>query len=44
MTQIAEKPVKLQSQDYKVADMSLAEWGRHEMILAEQENIAALQH
>ena len=37
MTQIAEKPVELQGQDYKVADMSLAEWGRQEIILAEQE-------
>jgi adenosylhomocysteinase len=37
MTQAAEKTVGLQEQDYKVADMSLAEWGRQEIILAEQE-------
>ena len=37
MTQTAEKTVDLQGQDYKVADMSLAEWGRQEIILAEQE-------
>ncbi len=34
MTQAAEKTAE---QDYKVADISLAEWGRQEMILAEQE-------
>ncbi len=37
MTQAAEKTIDLQVQDYKVADMSLAEWGRQEIILAEQE-------
>ncbi|MBN64667.1 MAG: adenosylhomocysteinase [Gemmatimonadetes bacterium] len=37
MTQAAEKTIDLQGQDYKVADMSLAEWGRQEIILAEQE-------
>ena len=37
MTQAAEKTVGLLGQDYKVADMSLAEWGRQEIILAEQE-------
>ena len=37
MTQTAEKTVDLQGQDYKVVDMSLAEWGRQEIILAEQE-------
>ncbi len=35
MTQAAEKTTALQ--DYKVADISLAEWGRQEIILAEQE-------
>jgi len=37
MTQAAEKTVETSGQDYKVADMSLAEWGRQEIILAEQE-------
>ena len=37
MTQVAENTIKLHEQDYKVADMSLAEWGRQEIILAEQE-------
>jgi len=37
MTQAAEKTIDLQGQDYKVADMSLADWGRQEIILAEQE-------
>jgi adenosylhomocysteinase len=37
MTQAAEKAVATNGQDYKVADISLAEWGRQEMILAEQE-------
>ena len=37
MTQVAENTIKLREQDYKVADMSLAEWGRQEIILAEQE-------
>ena len=35
MTQAAEKTTVLQ--DYKVADISQAEWGRQEIILAEQE-------
>ena len=35
MTQAAEKTAV--AEDYKVADMSLAEWGRQEIILAEQE-------
>ena len=35
MTQAAEKTIAMD--DYKVADISLAEWGRQEMILAEQE-------
>ena len=37
MTQAAEKTVDLQENDYKIADISLAEWGRQEIILAEQE-------
>ena len=37
MTQVAENTIKLHEHDYKVADMSLAEWGRQEIILAEQE-------
>ncbi len=37
MTQTAEKTADVQAQDYKVADMSLAGWGRQEIILAEQE-------
>ena len=37
MTQTAEKTAGVQAQDYKVADMSLAGWGRQEIILAEQE-------
>ena len=37
MTQTAEKTADVQAQDYKIADMSLAEWGRQEIILAEQE-------
>jgi adenosylhomocysteinase len=37
MTQAAEKAVATNGQDYKVADIALAEWGRQEMILAEQE-------
>ena len=35
MTQAAEKTIAID--DYKVADISLAEWGRQEIILAEQE-------
>ena len=35
MTQAAEKTIAMD--DYKVADISLAEWGRQEIILAEQE-------
>ena len=35
MTQAAGKTIAMD--DYKVADISLAEWGRQEMILAEQE-------
>jgi adenosylhomocysteinase len=35
MTQAAEKTIAME--DYKVADLSLAEWGRQEIILAEQE-------
>ncbi len=37
MTQAAEKAVATNGQNYKVADIALAEWGRQEMILAEQE-------
>ena len=37
MTQAAKKAVATNGQDYKVADIALAEWGRQEMILAEQE-------
>ena len=37
MTQAAEKIIDPQGVDYKVADMSLAGWGRQEIILAEQE-------
>ena len=35
MTQAVEKTIAMD--DYKVADISLAEWGRQEIILAEQE-------
>ena len=35
MTQAAEKTISMD--DFKVADISLAEWGRQEIILAEQE-------
>ncbi len=35
MTQAAEKTIAME--DFKVADLSLAEWGRQEIILAEQE-------
>ena len=35
MTQAAEKTIAMD--DFKVADISLAEWGRQEIILAEQE-------
>ena len=31
------KPVENTSQDYKVADMSTAEWGRKEIAIAETE-------
>ena len=37
MTQAAEKIIDPQGVDYKVADMSLAEWGRLEIELAETE-------
>ena len=37
MTQAAEKTIDPQGLDCKVADMSLAGWGRQEIILAEQE-------
>ncbi|HIL07916.1 MAG TPA: adenosylhomocysteinase, partial [Candidatus Latescibacteria bacterium] len=37
MTQTTEKTAEVQAQDYKIADMSLAGWGRQEIILAEQE-------
>ena len=35
MTQAAEKAVATNGQDYKVADIALAEWGRQAMDLAE---------
>ena len=37
MTQAARKTLKLPKKDYKVADISLADWGRKEIILAEKE-------
>ncbi len=37
MTVAAEKPMDVTVQDFKVADLELAEWGRQEIILAEKE-------
>ncbi len=37
MTVAAEKTIDVQVQDFKVADLELAEWGRQEIILAEKE-------
>ena len=37
MTVAAEKPMDVAVQDFKVADLELAEWGRQEIILAEKE-------
>jgi len=34
---MSSEPVALQTQDYKVADLSLAEWGRKEIAIAETE-------
>jgi adenosylhomocysteinase len=37
MTVAAEKTIDVAAQDFKVADLKLAEWGRQEIILAEKE-------
>ena len=37
MTVAAEKTIDVPAQDFKVADLELAEWGRQEIILAEKE-------
>ena len=34
---MSSEPVALQTQDYKVADISLADWGRKEIAIAETE-------
>ena len=34
---MSSEPVALQAQDYKIADISLAEWGRKEIAIAETE-------
>ena len=34
---MSSEPVAIQSQDYKVADISLADWGRKEIAIAETE-------
>ena len=37
MTVAAEKTIDVPAQDFKVADLELAGWGRQEIILAEKE-------